>query len=522
MLGKPEELGGSTASTTAPLAERRRLAALGALLVAFAVAYGSVVASLVGAWWSNTMYSYGLLIPFISAYLVWVDRAALLSVETRAAPLLGGAVLLGGLGMLVVGSAGAIISLQQLSLLASLAGTIILVWGTRMLKAVRLPIAYLLFMVPVWEVVTDRLHFPFQMVSAKLGVFLLHMVGVPAYRQGVFIELPRVTLEIAEVCSGVNYLLAVLALGIPLAHLSVEGWRRQVLLVVGAVAIAAFSNGLRVAVIGVLAYAGFDGDIHGPFHVLQGLFVSAIGYVALFVGAGMLSGGRIRGRVAQRAEESSRVGQPGGWASGSLRAMLAAGGLLAVAGSFAAFWQPAARPLVRDLETFPYRVNEWQGRSIPMDRGLPGSVAGEYVLSRRYASPTGDEVDLYVGYFASQTQGRELAGDRFRTLSRDAGRARLDLGATAPLEVGTLIRREGAVEKHVVFWYDLNGVALANGYEVKLGTAWSALTRGRTDGAIVVVTTALPAGGARDEVPASTAQFLVAGLPILTEFLAGR
>ena len=54
--------------------------------------------------------------------------------------------------------------------------------------------------------------------------------------------------------------------------------------------VAALSNGLRVALIGVLAYQ-FDAPLHGPVHMLHGLFVAAIGYVVLFAGLRWLARG---------------------------------------------------------------------------------------------------------------------------------------------------------------------------------------------------------------------------------------
>ena len=122
------------------------------------------------------------------------------------------------------------------------------------MHAVWFALAYLVLMVPFWEGLTEPLHLPFQQLSANLGIRMLHVVGIPSYREGLYLFLPNVTLEVARACSGVNYLVAILALGLPLGYLYLPTVWRRVLLLAMAIGVAAISNSLRVALIGVLSY----------------------------------------------------------------------------------------------------------------------------------------------------------------------------------------------------------------------------------------------------------------------------
>ena len=99
---------------------------------------------------------------------------------------------------------------------------------------------------------------------------MLQVVGIPAYREGLYLFLPNVTLEVARACSGVNYLVAILALGLPLGYLYLPTVWRRVLLLTMAIGVAAISNSLRVALIGVLSYLEIGSPLHGPGHVLHG------------------------------------------------------------------------------------------------------------------------------------------------------------------------------------------------------------------------------------------------------------
>lgn len=192
-------------------------------------------------------------------------------------------------GLVLIGRLASIQPAEQLSFVIPLVAAVFLVWGWPTVRTIWVALAYLLLIVPFWDGLTERLHAPFQRLSARIGVGLLQAVGIPVFQDGTFPYLPNLTLEVARACSGVNYLVAILALGIPLAYVSLTSNRRRVLLIASAIAVAALSNGLRVALIGRLAYAEIGTPLHGPAHVLHGLFVSGIGYVVLLAGARLLA-----------------------------------------------------------------------------------------------------------------------------------------------------------------------------------------------------------------------------------------
>ena len=94
-------------------------------------------------------------------------------------------------------------------------------------------VAYLLLMVPLWDGFTEPLHLALpEPVGQHRRARSSRPSASPRYRDGDFITLPTLTLEVARACSGVNYLVAVLALGLPLSYLYLRSpWRRVVLIV---------------------------------------------------------------------------------------------------------------------------------------------------------------------------------------------------------------------------------------------------------------------------------------------------
>ncbi|MEK7773418.1 MAG: exosortase, partial [Deltaproteobacteria bacterium] len=255
----------------------------------FFFSYAGVFKALTGAWWNNSAYSHGFLVPVASLYIIWTERDRLKRLTPSTGYIAGFAILAIGIGMLLTGNAAGVMVIQELSIIVTLTGVALMVLGADFLKALWFPIAYLLFMLRFWDFIAARLHYPFQNFSAFLGTKLLNIIGIPAYRESIFIELPNITLKVADVCSGVNYLISVLALGIILAYLTVKGLTRSIILVCAGIVIATLANGVRVALIGTLSFYNLSGDLHGPYHVLQAMFVAAAGFAALFAGAWALS-----------------------------------------------------------------------------------------------------------------------------------------------------------------------------------------------------------------------------------------
>gem|GEM_PF-282150 len=464
---------------------------LGLLLIgSFLLCYAQAIRALVRFWWNNDTYSYGFVIPWISLYLVWVRRKRLTAIPVLPNPLWGLPICLGGIVLLVLGKAGGINVLQELSLLVTLLGIVLLLLGHRILRSIWFPLAYLFLMVPVWDFALDRLHLPFQMFSAALGTEMMHWMAVPSFRQGNLIELPNVSIEVAKACSGVNYLIAVVALGIPAAYYFLEGWGPRVLLVSFAVLIAALGNSVRVALIGLLSYHGIGGNIHGPFHILQGLSVSIVGYAALFSGLSVLSRGHGRMRAveeeprhlsAARLERSQEV-------SPSLIFTLLI--LLTGAGVYSVYGLSSTNPPDLSISAFPIQLGPWKGRDVPSAFPIFRDLGADQEISRKYETPAGEAVTLYIGYFEHQDQDKKMTSYKSEGLDEGAIKIRLEY-PRGSLAVNQSIQRVGSHRMLVLTWYEVDGRMMANRYLAKAYTAWEALTRRKSDGAVIILATDL-------------------------------
>lgn len=274
------------------------------LLVAAAVAfaYWGVLARLGRFWWDDENYSHGLLIPFVIGYILWAERDKLANAVGRPRAALGAAAVVAALLALWVGTAGAELFTQRMSLVLLLAGVCLYFWGWRLLRALLVPLALLALAVPIPAIVFNKIAFPLQLFASQCAVFVMRALNITVLREGNVIELYPLgslttkRLEVVEACSGIRSLMTLVTLAVVFAYFTsptdeggsggkkLERYRvwRAALIVVAAVPIAIITNAARVSGTGVLArYYGTE-VADGFFHEFSGWVIYIAAFLLLF------------------------------------------------------------------------------------------------------------------------------------------------------------------------------------------------------------------------------------------------
>ena len=183
------------------------------LLLGLVWVYRPVLTNLFSRLLSSEDYSYGLLLPVVSAYVVYLKWPQIRRLPWR--PAWPGLMLLAaGMLLYLVGVLSTDLYSPTLAFILSLGGVTFLSGGWQALRLLAFPLVLLVFMIPLPQYLTQKLTLPLQLVSSRLATGLLHLIGVPAVRQGNVIDLGVRQLQVGAACSGLRYILALLALGI--------------------------------------------------------------------------------------------------------------------------------------------------------------------------------------------------------------------------------------------------------------------------------------------------------------------
>jgi exosortase len=242
--------------------------------------YGPTLSRLVGQWWQDPNFSHGFFVPAFSAFVIWRERARLRSLRTRPSWWgMGGLAL--ALCVLIIGQMGAELFLARLSLVLLLASLIVLFLGWDYLRALFFPSAFLLLMIPIPAILFNQITFPLQLLASKVAAAVLPLLGVPILREGNVINLPAMTLEVAEACSGIRSLMSLVTLAIIYGYLTERRVALRVVLALASVPIAVAANSVRIIGTGLLVQYWDPGKAEGYFHASWGWIIFVISLVML-------------------------------------------------------------------------------------------------------------------------------------------------------------------------------------------------------------------------------------------------
>ncbi|MBT0669120.1 exosortase A [Novosphingobium profundi] len=434
--------------------------ALIALGLAWLVQFGAFAAdwgAMVRQWWDISTYNHMLLIPLVEVWLVWQRRRELARLTPRAwAP---GLVLFALAACLwLLGGVSGFDLLRQAGVVAMLAASVPLLLGAQVTAAVLFPLFYLVFIVPFGEELVK----PLQMITAEITIALTHLSGIAAVIDGVFIDTPVGLFEVAEACSGVKFLIAMVAFGVLAANVCFVSWPRRLVLLLACLVVPILANGVRAwgtiyaaQIFGVEVAAGFD-------HIVYGWFFFAIILTLVILGAWRFFD---RPADAPMIDLAAITGNRTlAWLGGTGAMPLAlalASCLVLVAG--VRVWAQAADRLAAPL---PARialpdVTGWH--RVPYDPRVwwePRAQGAEHRLLGRYADGEGRVVDVFVALYSGQGEGREAGGFGEGALMRESTWSWQAPAVGPSGGRGERLLANGTLERVAVTWYR-NGTLLS-------------------------------------------------------------
>ena len=262
--------------------------ALGIAVAAVLVLYATVIAGMASDWIEFPSLSHGFAVPLISAYLLW-NRRHLLAEAPIEGSWVGLPLVVLALGMLVIGSLGGESFVARLSLPLALLGAVLFLLGTQVARHAWVAIAYLAFMIPLPYLTLKVLTYQSRLFDAGLTATALGWLGVPVLRDGVMLQLPNMTLEVADECSSVPAIVALLALGAAYSQLQARPTWMRAVLTLAAAPLGLLSNIVRLILTSLGAYYLGPIALNNFIHKFNGTTVFLATVVLLVVLDGLLT-----------------------------------------------------------------------------------------------------------------------------------------------------------------------------------------------------------------------------------------
>jgi exosortase C (VPDSG-CTERM-specific) len=240
----------------------------------------------------SQLHSYILLVPFVSAYLLYLRRDQLPKSYGTDLPLTIVS-LTAGVGLLALtyslefaGRAPANsdrIVLLTLSFLCCLAAGGFFFFGRAWMRAAAFPLAYLIFMVPMPDAMRDALETASKSAAAEVANLLFHLSGTPFLRAGAIFQLPNITIEVAQECSGIRSSWVLFMTSILAANLFLKTRWRRFALVAFVIPLGILRNGFRILVIGLLCVNVGPQMIHSLIHRRGGPLFFMLSLIPFFL-----------------------------------------------------------------------------------------------------------------------------------------------------------------------------------------------------------------------------------------------
>lgn len=272
-------------------APRRQFAgALGFAVVLAAVFSGPLVSLFVYAA-GTRLHSHIILIPFVSVYLIAVQRKDL---PRNQATSPGWAVVPFVVGLAALAAAWSLpesgrllsqndyLALMAFSFVSFLVAGGFLFLGRQWMSAAAFPVAFLIFMVPLPDGAVAWLENASKLASAEAAALFFSLSGTPFLRDGTVFQLPGIVIEVAQECSGIRSSWVLFITGLLASHLFLSTAWRQSLLVAVVIPLGILRNGFRILVIGLLCVHVNPDMIHGIIHRRGGPLFFGLSLVPLF------------------------------------------------------------------------------------------------------------------------------------------------------------------------------------------------------------------------------------------------
>jgi exosortase D (VPLPA-CTERM-specific) len=459
-------------------------------------------------WRYEEEYGYGFLIAALVPLLLWRRWHAIVSNSAGARwP---------GLAVVVLSQMCAILSVlgesyyvEQISLVLSIVGVGLVVFGSGAIRAF-LPITVLLLLtVPLPYTLQAMLTIKLQLISTNLGVAIIQLFGIPVFVEGNIIDLGSYKLQVAEACSGLRYLLPFTCISFLVAYLYKAAFWKKAVVVLSAAPLTIVLNSFRIAVTALLVNNFGIGMAEGFLHEFEGFVVFLVGVLLLGVEILVLEGFRWskieiesimdRSPISQHAVKPTSVALP------LMLSVLVCAGTFGIAMSIASAFKSMPALVRESFVSFPRQIDSWTGQPAPLDLGVLDVLKATDTYSGDFSEGHGiPPVNLFVAYYDSLSKGAAIHSPRVCLPGSGWEFASFEQRNFSELEPGVpgaynhVLIQKGEQKILMDYWYQQRQRRTADEFGMKYYLLVDSFFKSRKDGALVRLFTPVDAKAGDD------------------------
>ena len=449
-------------------------------------------------WLEDEEYGHGMMVVGILLYLLYQNRHHLLTVSGyNKWP--GIVLSLVALLSFSLGEISGIAPIQMYSIWLFAVASTFAIGGWPFFRKLLVPLCIIFLLIPLPNVLGPMLTSQLQLISSKLGVWVIRFFGGVVYLEGNVIDMGGVKLLVAEACAGLRYLFPLMSIGAIAGYLMrAPVWMRWSLFI-ATIPVTIFMNSFRIGVTGLLTEAYGSSHTEGFLHFFEGWVVFVASLIVLVGFAWLLtktlkdsptltkvfSVNHVMDEKINKDNVETEKKQK--WqAQSSVKIMLGTL-LIAVITSSPILEREEKTIISKPFSAFPQVLGKWKAN----EKRLPASVidSSDY-YNGNFISPEGKGINLYIAYYADQKLGAAphspelcIPGDGWKITSNSP--VLLKNKKSETIEVNRLIITKGDHKIITYYWLKQGSKIFKEQYMARLDLILFAIKENRADAALI-------------------------------------
>ena len=449
-------------------------------------------------WLEDEEYGHGMMVLGLLVYLLYRNRDSLILIRSPSQWI---GVILSFLALLIfiIGEMSGIVQVRMYSIWLFVVSAIFSIGGWLLFRKLLVPVFIIFLLIPLPTIVGVLLTAELQLISSKIGVWVIRLFGGIVFLEGNVIDMGGVKLLVAEACAGLRYLFPLMSIGAIAGYLMHAAiWMRWTLFL-ATIPITIFMNSFRIGITGLLTEAYGTNHTEGFLHFFEGWVVFVASLIVLLTLAWLLikmvPDSPAFARVFSFENISSNkkftyAENNQGWQT-SITVILMTGFLLiTVIASSSLFERDQTIISNKSLSQFPEILGDWRAS----ESRLPPSIeavagASEYYYGD-FLSPSDDKVNLYIAYYHDQKEGVAphsptvcIPGDGWVIKSDKPVDLQSKNGRI--IKVSRLIITKGDKTIITYYWLKQGSEVFYQQYMARLNLIWFAINENRADAALI-------------------------------------